>query len=136
MVVAKRSSKPVSITTTKALNTGERVTPPNSPKLFGRPKDEGKNPRIKWSIVAHIAPYQPGARSCNLCLKEKLTILQADTSSTLNKRTELNGKCRHMNKFKLRNFSCIFLTYSFRFFSVSPDQTLLPPLCFFMISTV
>ena len=74
-------------------------------KAFWQAKDAGKNPRIKWSIVAHTAPYHPGAKSCNLCLKEKLTILRADASSTLNKRTQLNGKCRHMNKFKLRNFT-------------------------------
>ena len=74
-------------------------------KAFWQAKDAEKKPRIKWSIVAHTAPYHPGAKSCNLCLKKKLTILQADTSSTLNKRMELNGKCRHMNKFKLCNFS-------------------------------
>ena len=74
-------------------------------KAFWQAKDAGKKTRIKWSIVAQTAPYHPGAKSCNLCLKEKLTILQADASSTLNKRTELNGKCRHMNKFKLRNFT-------------------------------
>ena len=76
---------------------------PNSPKLFGWPR-RGKKPRIKWSIVVHTAPYRPGARFCYLCLTEKLAILQADANSTLNKRTELNGKCRHANKFKLRNF--------------------------------
>ena len=74
-------------------------------KAFWQAKDAGKNPCIKWSIVAHTASYHPGAKSCNLCLKEKLTILQADASSTLKKRTELNGKCRHMNKFKLHNFT-------------------------------
>ena len=73
-------------------------------KAFWQVKDAGKNPRTKWSIVAHAIPYRPGEKSCNLCLKEKFTILQADAGSTLNKRTELNGKCRHVNKFKLRNF--------------------------------
>ena len=97
MVVVKRNSKPVSITIIKASNSGERVTLPNSPKLFGKPRTQEK-PCIKWSIVAHTAPYHPGAKSCNLCLKEKLTILQADASSTLNKRTELNEKSCHMNK--------------------------------------
>ena len=74
-------------------------------KAFWQAKDAEKKTRIKRSIVAHTAPNQPRARSCNLCLIEKLTILQADANSTLNKRTELNGKCRHVNKFKLRNFS-------------------------------
>ena len=37
-------------------------------KGFWQAKDAGKNPHIKWSIAAHTAPYQPGARSCSLCL--------------------------------------------------------------------
>ena len=39
---------------------------------------DAKKKRIKWSIAVHTAPYQPGARSCNICLTEKLTILLAD----------------------------------------------------------
>ena len=74
-------------------------------KAFWQAKDTGKNPCIKWSIVAHTAPYHLGAKSCNLYLKEILAILQADASSTLNKRTKLNRKCHHMNKFKLCHFS-------------------------------
>ena len=75
-------------------------------KAFWQAKEAGKNPRIIWSIAAHTAPYQPGEiyASCNLCLTEKLAILLADSNSTINKRTELNGKCRHVNKFKLTNF--------------------------------
>ena len=73
-------------------------------KAFWQAKDAGKNPCIKWSIASHTAPYQPGAKSYNLCLTDELTILQADSNSTLNKRTELNKKCRHSNKFKLSNF--------------------------------
>ena len=44
MVVVKQSSKPVSTTITKALNTGERATPPNSPKLFGSLRTLEKTP--------------------------------------------------------------------------------------------
>ena len=57
------------------------------------------------NIVTRTTPYHPGAKECNLCLSEKLAILRADPNTTLNKKTELNGKCRHTNKFKLRNFS-------------------------------
>ena len=63
----------------------------------GRPLD------ISWSIVRHARPYNCGTRRCNLCLEEKLTILLADPTTTLNKRSELVAKCRHSNKFKLRN---------------------------------
>ena len=53
-------------------------------KTVWQAKDAGKDPSIKWSIMAHHAPYQPGAKTCNLCLTEKLHILQADSSTMLN----------------------------------------------------
>ena len=74
-------------------------------KTFWKWKDAGQDPCIEWNIAAHTKPYQPGARWCNLCLAEKLIILKADPSTSLNKRSELNGKCRHKNKFKLKKFS-------------------------------
>ena len=37
----------------------------------------------------------------HLCLTEKLEILLANQPTILNKRSELTGKCRHKNKFKL-----------------------------------
>ena len=74
-------------------------------KAFWKEKDAGLNPQINWSIVAKTKPYKPGSKSCNLCLTEKLVILKANPSNTLNKRSELNGKCRHLNKFKLNNYS-------------------------------
>ena len=42
---------------------------------------------MKWSIMAHAAPYQPGAKTCNLCLAENLpssewTQLQPDGFKT------------------------------------------------------
>ena len=74
------------------------------PKAFWQAKDTGKNPSIEWSIATRTTPYHPGARWCNLCLAEKLSILRADPTTMLNKRSELNGKCRHKNKFKLKNF--------------------------------
>ena len=62
-------------------------------------------PHVEWSISARSSTYQPGAARCNLCLDEKLAILLEDPPSTLNKRTEPTGKCRHKNKFKLKNFT-------------------------------
>ena len=38
---------------------------------------------------------------CDLCLMEKLTILMADPSATLNKRDEIMEKCKHKRKFTL-----------------------------------
>ena len=57
------------------------------------------------NIAARTTPHYPGATWCNLCLAEKRFILRADPTTMLNKRSELNGKCRHKNKFKLKNFS-------------------------------
>ena len=72
-------------------------------KAFWQAKDTGKNPIIEWSIAACTTPYYLQARWCNLCLAEKLFILQVDPTTMLNKRLKLNGKYHHKNKFKLKN---------------------------------
>ena len=54
-------------------------------------------------LIERASADQPGSRSCNLCLTEKLAILLADKRAALNRRSELTGKCRHKNKFKLKN---------------------------------
>ena len=74
-------------------------------KAFWEAIDNGREPRVEWSISATSSTYQPGAARCNLCLNEKLAILLADPPSTLNKRMELTGKCHHKNEFKLKNFT-------------------------------
>ena len=73
-------------------------------KAVWNAKDAGTNLSIEWSIAAKTNPYQPGAKSCYLCLAEKLAILQSNPATTLNKRSELNSKCRHKNKLKLKSF--------------------------------
>ena len=72
-------------------------------KELWRAKDAGLETSIKWSVVQVAPPYKSGGRRCNLCLAEKLAILFGDQQSTLNKRSEILGKCRHTNKFKLKN---------------------------------
>ena len=67
-------------------------------------KDQGIDPIITWSIIRKAPPFQCGAKRCNLCLYEKLSILLSDPNSLLNKRSELISKCRHKNKYKLRYF--------------------------------
>ena len=52
--------------------------PRNCRRLSGMPKTQEKNPTIEWRITAETSPYQPGAKSCNLCLAEKLAILQSN----------------------------------------------------------
>ena len=68
-------------------------------KAFWLHKTNGKSPLITWEIVTQSTPHQPGARVYMLCLAEKCAILQACPTTSLNKRTELMGKCRPTNKF-------------------------------------
>ena len=66
-------------------------------------KDQGRNYRISWKIKNKATPYINGTKRCDLCLSEKLCILKADKAGLLNKRSELNPKCRHENKFYTKN---------------------------------
>ena len=67
--------------------------------------DEHTSYKIHWTILAKAAAYNNKTKRCNLCLTEKLHIIRADTSTLLNKRSELISKCRHENKFLLKNLS-------------------------------
>ena len=104
MVARKRNSKPVSTTTNKALYIDTKEMPRN-----WNAKDAGTNPSIEWTIAAKTNPYQPGAKSCNLCLAEKLAILHSNPTTTLNKTSELNSKCRHKNQVQIEKFYCVVL---------------------------
>ena len=56
---------------------------------------------LKWSLQKQSFPYQCGSRKCDVCLSEKLAILEGDPKVLLNKRSEIMNKCRHRAKFKL-----------------------------------
>ena len=68
-------------------------------------KDAGKQQdidfTIRWSRHKHAPAYRCGSRRCDLCLEEKHTILHADPSSTLNKKSEMLNKCPHSYKHRL-----------------------------------
>ena len=66
-------------------------------------KNKGHDYQIQWSVIKEAAPYRCGARICSLCLAEKLQIIKAKPEGLLNKRSELISKCRHKNKFLLKN---------------------------------
>ena len=70
-------------------------------KTFWNAKESGLNLTIKWKIINQVIHYKPGQKCCNLCLTEMLEILLANQPTILNKRSELTGKRRHKNKFKL-----------------------------------
>ena len=63
-------------------------------------KDKNISYKIDWKIITRAASYKSGSKSCNLCLTEKLCILEKPKS--INKRSEMISKCRHMNKFLLK----------------------------------
>ena len=66
-------------------------------------KMQGTDYELKWEVLKQCSPYRCGARVCDLCLTEKLIILQASEESTLNKHSEIMQKCRHRNKFKVKS---------------------------------
>ena len=69
-------------------------------------KDNGQTHSIKWSILKGTKGYNTISKSCNLCLTEKLLIsTHRDKKKLLNKRTEFISKCRHENKYLLKNYA-------------------------------
>ena len=67
-------------------------------------KDKNIDFSTKWNIAARAQPYVCGSRRCDLCLTEKVIIATSDPNKCINKRDELVSKCRHQNKYKLKNF--------------------------------
>ena len=72
-------------------------------KAYWNATETGKHSNVKWNVEKRAQPYQNGSNRCNLCLKEKFAILQANPDNALNHRTEFVSKCRHKAKYKLRN---------------------------------
>ena len=57
---------------------------------------------IKWSILTKAPSYSTGNKLCDLCITEKLFIIQnINNYKCINKRSELAQTCRHKAKFKL-----------------------------------
>ena len=67
-------------------------------------KEKSAEYSLKWKIIDKSKPYTNGSKQCNLCTTEKLYIINADEKTIINKRSELISKCRHENKFYLRNY--------------------------------
>ena len=59
---------------------------------------------ISWSKEARAFPYQGGGAICNLCNMEKTLIVTNNPAVSLNRRTEIMGKCRHKWPFYLNNY--------------------------------
>ena len=52
-----------------------------------------------------IKSYNPTSKRCNLCLTEKLEILDDPDKNLLNKRSEIISQCRHKNKYRLKTLA-------------------------------
>ena len=82
-------------------NIGKRDATSLSQYVWGL-KERDTPYTITWCIMAQCEPYACGSKRCNLCITEKFEILKSNSRTTLNKRTEIVGKCRHRAKFKLK----------------------------------
>ena len=68
-------------------------------------KTSNSSPTLVWTIAKRVPPYSNISKKCLLCLHEKLKIINYPRpEELLNKRSELISKCRHANKFLLRNY--------------------------------
>ena len=64
-------------------------------KEVWRIKELGGQHQIKWKIISQHPPFNPSSKRCQLCLHEKLEILEHDGPELLNKRSEIISKFRH-----------------------------------------
>ena len=55
------------------------------------------DPKITWKIVKKCHLYQPGQKTCQMCLLEKYYIIQGmKKNNSLNKKTDIGNKCVHV----------------------------------------
>ena len=74
--------------------------------IFTWDRNLGEEPKIQWEIIDSAQPYVPGQRECQLCLTEKLQILQHHKQrNCLNKRNEMVQICRHKASHRLGRVS-------------------------------
>ena len=66
-------------------------------------KAKNEKYELTWKTLIKSNTFRRKSGTCNLCLEEKLAILnnrKIDANNSLNKRTELLNKCRHNNNRK------------------------------------
>ena len=71
-------------------------------KYFWNLKYQRLIPQVKWKIVRQSSIANSFIGRCNLCIDEKIRIINfKDSRLLLNEHYELVFKCRHKSKFKL-----------------------------------
>ena len=68
-------------------------------------KQKQQAPRLTWEMKGQYKTYNPVLKRYNLCLNEKLAIIDDPYKNVLNKRSEVISQCHHRNKFKLVNLT-------------------------------
>ena len=68
-------------------------------KYVWKARDEGEDPKITWSVIHRIPEPRGPQRICTTCNLERMEIAAADRRQSLNKRSELTGKCVHFRSF-------------------------------------
>ena len=68
-------------------------------------KQKQQDPRLTWEIKGQYKVCNPTLKKCNLCLNEKLMIIDDPDKNLLNKRSEVISQSCHQNKFKLVNLT-------------------------------
>ena len=64
-----------------------------------------KQYKINWSILSQANSIKAGGNICSLCVEETLQILRSyNSTSVLNKRSELFTKCVHARRFRAGRF--------------------------------
>lgn len=66
-------------------------------------KNKSINFNITWKIICHATPYSNSTKKCNLCTTEKYFIMYHPDLASLNRRCDIVSKCRHSNKYLLKN---------------------------------
>ena len=73
--------------------------------IWKKKTENNQPPSLQWSIVTKAPAYSNISKRCLLCLNEKLAIItHPDQQNLLNIKSELISKCRHENKFTLKNY--------------------------------
>ena len=69
-------------------------------------KRRNVTPALAWEVLRTAKTYSNITKRCSLCLHEKLAIITYPyPDELLNRRSELITKCKHENKFLLKNFN-------------------------------
>ena len=69
-----------------------------------RIKDLNRLPMVSWRMIRRANSFTHETKRCNLCLAEKFEMANYPGRNLLNKRSEINAKCRHRGKYQLDTY--------------------------------